>query len=92
MFPCSYTQLEQMLVEPIFFVVVLFEHQSPSVNRTVHKTQAITGILAYQVEIRSHSKSIRTFMFGYSNFDVVKKSITSLPYNMKPSRLLYNFF
>ena len=68
-----------------FIVIVFFERHAPSEQRTVHKTEANIGILVYHLFGRARISLIRTFIFGYSNSDVARESMPSLPYNMNPS-------
>ena len=72
------------------FVIVFFEHHAPSVQITVHNTQANIGILAYHVETSSRSNKSDSYfhIWKYNNSDVVRKRMPNLPYNMKLSGLL----
>ena len=85
MFPCSCTQLEHKLVQTFSFCGSLLWASRAEFTENI-------GILAYHVGIyRARISLNRTFISGYINSNVVINSIPNLPYNMKPSSLLYNF-
>ena len=93
MFPCSCTQLEHKLVETFSFCdSLLWGSRAECTEKSIiPKLTLGFSIVIYNFD-RARISLIRIFNFGYSNSDVVRKSIPSLPYNMKPSGLLYNFF